>query len=85
MHVMSTVSLIGNKMCAILQYVSAAFYRTCQNGNNVTYARYLERILDRGNGCKEIDTTVLSAKSDRDVMFCLQLISETLTCTNHLS
>ena len=31
------------------------------------------------------DTTVLPAKSDSDVVFCLQLLSKTLTCTLHLS
>ena len=30
-------------------------------------------------------TTALPAKSDSDVMFCLQLLSKTLTCTHHLS
>ena len=30
-------------------------------------------------------STVVSAKSDSDVMFCLQLLSKTLTCTLHLS
>ena len=29
--------------------------------------------------------TVLPAKSDSDVVFCLQLLSKTLTCTSHLS
>ena len=29
--------------------------------------------------------TVLPAKSDSDVMFCLQLLSKTLTDTHHLS
>ena len=29
--------------------------------------------------------TVLPAKSDRDVVFCLQLLSKTLTCSLHLS
>ena len=29
--------------------------------------------------------TVLPAKSDNDVVFCLQLLSTTLTCTLHLS
>ena len=28
-------------------------------------------------------TTVLAAKSDSDDMFCLQLLSKTLTCTLH--
>ena len=30
-------------------------------------------------------TTVLPAKSDSDVVFCLKLLSKTLTCTLHLS
>ena len=30
-------------------------------------------------------TTVLPAKSDSDVIFCLQLLSKILTCTLHLS
>ena len=30
-------------------------------------------------------STVLPAKSDSDGMFCLQLLSKTLTCTLHLS
>ena len=29
--------------------------------------------------------TVLPAKNDSDVMFCLNLLSKTLTCTLHLS
>ena len=29
--------------------------------------------------------TVVPTKSDSDVIFCLQLLSETLTCTLHLS
>ena len=29
--------------------------------------------------------TVLPVKSDSDVMFCLQLLSKTFTCTLHLS
>ena len=29
--------------------------------------------------------TVVPTKSDSDVVFCLQLLSETLTCTLHLS
>ena len=29
-------------------------------------------------------STVLPAKSDSDVVFCLQLLSKTLTCTLHL-
>ena len=29
--------------------------------------------------------TVVSTKSDSDVIFCLQLLSKTLTCTLHLS
>ena len=29
--------------------------------------------------------TVLPAKSDSDVVFCLQLLSKTLTCTLHFS
>ena len=31
------------------------------------------------------NSTVLSVKSDSDVVFCLQLLSEKLTCTLHLS
>ena len=31
------------------------------------------------------NSTVLSVKSDSDVVFCLQLLSKTLTCTLHLS
>ena len=31
------------------------------------------------------DTTVVPAKSDSDVIFCLQLLSKTLACTLHLS
>ena len=31
------------------------------------------------------NATVLPAKSDSDVVFCLQLLSKTLTCTLHLS
>ena len=30
-------------------------------------------------------TTVVPTKSDSDVLFCLQLLSKTLTCTHHLS
>ena len=30
------------------------------------------------------DSTILPAKSDSDVMFCLQLLSKTLNCTHHL-
>ena len=30
-------------------------------------------------------STVLPAKSDNDVIFCLQVLSKTLTCTLHLS
>ena len=30
-------------------------------------------------------TTVVPTKSDSDVVFCLQLLSKTLTCTHHLS
>ena len=30
-------------------------------------------------------STVLPAKSDCDIVFCLQLLSKTLTCTLHLS
>ena len=30
-------------------------------------------------------TTVVPTKSDSDVIFCLQLLSKTLTCTLHLS
>ena len=30
-------------------------------------------------------TTVLPAKSDSDVVFCLQLLRKSLTCTLHLS
>ena len=33
----------------------------------------------------ECSWTVLPAKSDSDVIFCLQLLSKTLTCTLHLS
>ena len=32
-----------------------------------------------------LDTAVLPAKSDSDVMFCLQLFSKTLTLTHHVS
>ena len=32
-----------------------------------------------------IIVTVVPTKSDSDVMFCLQLLSKTLTCTLHLS
>ena len=31
------------------------------------------------------DATIVPAKSDSDVVFCLQLLSKTLTCTLHLS
>ena len=31
------------------------------------------------------DSTVLPVKSDSDVIFCLHLLSKTLTCTLHLS
>ena len=30
-------------------------------------------------------STVVSIKSDSDVMFCLEVLSKTLTCTLHLS
>ena len=30
-------------------------------------------------------STVMPARSDGDVMFCLQLLSKTLSCTLHLS
>ena len=32
----------------------------------------------------EMGDTVMPAKSDSDVIFCLQLFSKTLTCTHHL-
>ena len=35
--------------------------------------------------CSLAATTVVPAKSDSDVVFCLQLLSKTLTCTLHLS
>ena len=31
-----------------------------------------------------VSATVLPAKSDSDVIFCLQLLSKTLTCTLHM-
>ena len=35
--------------------------------------------------CSDLYCTVLPAKSDSDIMFCLQLLSKTLACTLHLS
>ena len=34
--------------------------------------------------CIYSSSTVLPAKSDSDIVFCLQLLSKTLTCTLHL-
>ena len=34
---------------------------------------------------QDYSDTVMPTKSDSDVMFCLQLLSKTLTCTLHLS
>ena len=34
---------------------------------------------------KNVLFTVVPSKSDSDVIFCLQLLSKTLTCTHHLS
>ena len=61
--------------------------RLCSNlcYNEVCYkgtAKYLFMVNIQKFG---IPVTVLPAKSDSDVMFCLQLFSKTLTCTLHLS
>ena len=61
------------------------------------YARVLLFMFRRreqggtGTGCLfqftycEVDATVVPTKSDCDVIFCLQLLSKTLTCILHLS
>ena len=49
------------------------------------YFRVKSSSLQRLGICYNEKRTVLPAKSDSDVVFCLQLFSKTLTCTLHLS
>ena len=37
-----------------------------------------------GNGLTMIQPTVVPTKSDNDIIFCLQLLIKTITCTLHL-
>ena len=47
------------------------------------YKRITSRVLSPVNKMRE--STVVLTKSDSDVIVCIQLLSETFTCTLHLS
>ena len=64
---------------------AGSFYAFCIN-----HLKQKERSLVRGRGTSVLyglntDTAVLPAKSDSDMILCLQFLSKTLTCILHLS
>ena len=61
-------------------------YNTCdfQGGGGVSAGSVHVTLDAYDTMCCHV-TTVVPAKSDSDVILCLQLLSKTLTCTLHLS
>ena len=73
------LQLYKSLICHILEYACAVW--------QISGAKPLDEV-QRKAFCLCLDaygTTAMPAKSDSDVMLCLQLLSKTLTCRHHLS